>query len=114
MRQARPKGGGGIDSDPLSFAFILYPTACMSDSRPTMESLKKMDEEDRLNWTRGEFEIPSVKACGGDGGEFDLNNIELIAETSRWRCDLLLRQLARLAEQEGSAAYHGGAGSVVD
>jgi hypothetical protein len=79
-----------------------------------MESLKKMDEEDRLNWTRGEFEIPSVKACGGDGGEFDLDNIELIAEASRWRGDLLLWQLAGTAEQEGSAAYHGGAGSLVD
>ncbi|KAI9635268.1 pyridoxal phosphate-dependent transferase [Dioszegia hungarica] len=58
-----------------------------SDSRPTMEALKKMDEEDRLNWTRGEFEIPSVKACGGDGdGEaiyFCGNSLGLLNKKAR-------------------------------
>lgn len=36
---------------------------------PTKEQLKKWDEEDPLNWTRGEFEIPDAKACGGDVGK---------------------------------------------
>jgi kynureninase len=37
--------------------------------RPSSEELKKLDQEDELNWTRGKFEIPTAKACGADVGE---------------------------------------------
>lgn len=40
-----------------------------SDKRITIDDLKKLDEQDPLNWTRAEFEIPNVKDCGGEGGE---------------------------------------------
>jgi len=33
-----------------------------------MDQLKLKDKEDPLNWTRGEFEIPSAKACGSEVG----------------------------------------------
>jgi hypothetical protein len=36
---------------------------------PTKDQLAQWDAEDALNWTRAEFEIPSAKACGGQGGE---------------------------------------------
>ncbi|ORY23197.1 kynureninase [Naematelia encephala] len=35
-------------------------------SIPTKEQLAQWDAEDPLNWTKGEFEIPTAKACGGD------------------------------------------------
>ena len=34
-----------------------------------MEQLKQQDQQDPLNWTRGEFEIPSARACGADVGK---------------------------------------------
>jgi hypothetical protein len=34
----------------------------------TMQDLKKQDQEDSLKWTRGEFEIPSARACGAETG----------------------------------------------
>ncbi|WWC86057.1 kynureninase [Kwoniella dendrophila CBS 6074] len=54
---------------------------------PTMEDLIKMDQEDPLNWTRDEFEIPNIKACGGDGdGEaiyFCGNSLGLLSKKAR-------------------------------
>jgi kynureninase len=35
----------------------------------TAEKLAKLDADDPLSWTRGEFEIPSINECGGEGGE---------------------------------------------
>jgi len=37
-------------------------------TRIIMDQLKLKDKEDPLNWTRGEFEIPSAKACGSEVG----------------------------------------------
>ncbi|ODO11787.1 kynureninase [Cryptococcus amylolentus CBS 6273] len=34
---------------------------------PSIEELKKWDQQDPLNWTRAEFEIPTIAACGGQG-----------------------------------------------
>jgi hypothetical protein len=33
-----------------------------------MDQLKLKVKEDTLNWTRGEFEIPSAEACGSEVG----------------------------------------------
>lgn len=40
----------------------------MSNDLPTKKDLVKWDQEDALNWTRGEYEIPNSKACGGEAG----------------------------------------------
>ncbi|KAK8865826.1 kynureninase [Kwoniella newhampshirensis] len=39
----------------------------MSKAIPSAEDLARLDREDPLNWTRDEFEIPTIKACGGEG-----------------------------------------------
>ncbi|WVQ97101.1 kynureninase [Kwoniella sp. CBS 9459] len=54
---------------------------------PSKADLAKWDQEDPLNWTRDEFEIPTVKACGGDGdGEaiyFCGNSLGLLNKRAR-------------------------------
>lgn len=40
----------------------------MSSDLPTKKDLVKWDQEDALNWTREEYEIPNSKACGGGAG----------------------------------------------
>ncbi|WVQ85341.1 kynureninase [Cryptococcus sp. DSM 104549] len=59
----------------------------MTGSAPTKEDLAKWDREDPLNWTRGEFEIPNAKACGGEGdGEaiyFCGNSLGLLNKRAR-------------------------------
>ncbi|BEI91963.1 uncharacterized protein CcaverHIS019_0407830 [Cutaneotrichosporon cavernicola] len=37
----------------------------MTVNAPTKDQLKQWDEEDPLNWTRAEFEIPDARKCGG-------------------------------------------------
>lgn len=37
---------------------------------PTKDQLAQWDQEDQLNWTRGEFEIPNARQCGGKVGEY--------------------------------------------
>ncbi|WRT63966.1 kynureninase [Kwoniella shivajii] len=58
-----------------------------SSSTPSMEELIKLDREDPLNWTRDEFEIPNIKACGGEGdGEaiyFCGNSLGLLNKKAR-------------------------------
>lgn len=34
-----------------------------------MQDLKKQDQDDPLNWTRGEYEIPLARACGAETGK---------------------------------------------
>jgi kynureninase len=56
-----------------------------------MEELKQQDQQDPLNWTRGEFEIPSARACGAEVGEWNhYHNMEL-GLIVRWGSYLLLR-----------------------
>ena len=41
----------------------------MTANRPFSQAdLKAKDAADPLNWTRGEFELPSAKECGGTTG----------------------------------------------
>lgn len=54
---------------------------------PTMDELQRLDEEDKLKWTRDEFEIPNAKACGGEvDGEaiyFCGNSLGLLSKKAR-------------------------------
>nr|ODO02537.1 kynureninase [Cryptococcus depauperatus CBS 7855] len=56
-------------------------------ARPTRQELTQWDKEDPLNWTRGEFEIPLARACGGEGdGEaiyFCGNSLGLLNKRAR-------------------------------
>lgn len=45
----------------------------MSSDLPTKKDLVKWDQEDALNWTREEYEIPNSKACGGGAGRQSSN-----------------------------------------
>ncbi|RXK42510.1 kynureninase [Tremella mesenterica] len=53
----------------------------------SLEVLQRWDKEDALNWTRGEFEIPNARACGGEiDGEaiyFCGNSLGLLARKAR-------------------------------
>ncbi|WWC58390.1 kynureninase [Kwoniella dejecticola CBS 10117] len=60
----------------------------MSGSKvPTIDDLIKLDQEDPLNWTRDEFEIPNIQACGGErDGEaiyFCGNSLGLLSKKAR-------------------------------
>ncbi|WVW82086.1 kynureninase [Kwoniella bestiolae CBS 10118] len=58
-----------------------------SSDIPTIDDLIKLDQQDPLNWTRDEFEIPNIKACGGEGdGEaiyFCGNSLGLLSKKAR-------------------------------
>ncbi|WWC66593.1 kynureninase [Kwoniella pini CBS 10737] len=58
-----------------------------TDKIPTIDDLIKLDQDDPLNWTRDEFEIPNIKACGGegDGGAiyFCGNSLGLLSKKAR-------------------------------
>ncbi|OCF73607.1 kynureninase [Kwoniella mangroviensis CBS 8886] len=58
-----------------------------SSKIPTMGDLIKLDRQDPLNWTRDEFEIPNIRACGGEGdGEaiyFCGNSLGLLNKKAR-------------------------------
>ena len=49
--------------------------------------LQSLDEQDPIAWTRGEFEIPLAKACGGEAeGEavyFCGNSLGLLSKRAR-------------------------------
>ncbi|WVR05729.1 kynureninase [Kwoniella sp. DSM 27419] len=57
------------------------------DALPSRQDLIKWDKEDPFNWTRDEFEIPTQKACGGQGdGEavyFCGNSLGLLNKKAR-------------------------------
>ncbi|WWD17989.1 kynureninase [Kwoniella shandongensis] len=59
----------------------------MEKNIPTLEDLARLDREDPLNWTRDEFEMPTIKACGGEGeGEaiyFCGNSLGLLNKRAR-------------------------------
>ncbi|KIS01450.1 kynureninase [Cryptococcus deuterogattii 2001/935-1] len=59
----------------------------MSSGPPTKKELVKWDQEDALNWTRGEFEIPNSKACGGEADGkaiyFCGNSLGLLSKKAR-------------------------------
>jgi kynureninase len=44
----------------------------MTVNAPTKDQLKQWDQEDPLNWTRGEFESPDARKCGDKVGEYIL------------------------------------------
>lgn len=50
------------------------PSSLVSSTKMTLPiaystaDLQRLDAEDKLNWTRSEFEIPSARACGADQG----------------------------------------------
>ncbi len=57
-------------------------------SRPySQQDLKAEDDQDRLSWTRDEFEIPNAKACGGkvqgDAIYFCGNSLGLLSKRAR-------------------------------
>ena len=54
---------------------------------PTLDELRELDAKDPLNWTRGEFEIPDARKCGGEvDGEaiyFCGNSLGLLNKNAR-------------------------------
>jgi kynureninase len=54
---------------------------------PSAADLAKLDQEDALAWTRGEFDIPNARACGGEVDEdaiyFCGNSLGLLNKKAR-------------------------------
>ncbi|KAK4688435.1 kynureninase, partial [Tremellales sp. Uapishka_1] len=61
--------------------------AATSTPIPSGEDLQKWDDEDPLNWTRGEFELPNSKDCGGEGDDPEIyfcgNSLGLLSKRAR-------------------------------
>ena len=54
---------------PCTFLSCIQTSTNMTTTRPFSQAdLQAKDAADSLNWTRGEFELPSARACGGEGG----------------------------------------------